>query len=355
MKIVKLLENITKGKIDSETHIKADNGTEIVYKYDDQLGKSFFEDINGNRIDIMEYFNCDFEPVIEHINKDILDIVDEELNKDVSENSNIRRTIGSSNAGSGKFPRFTIAMAKAFLSGNSDLVKSENGNGYEFVLKNHMQGKYKFHEDGSLEYISFYDRALKNYDFDENQSVGFYNSANGYYDAAISIIKDYNKRFEKLYDYGSTDKNTKSFGYYQDAIIKTLLAFSCECYLKSLLLNQGKTIKDLKTLSHGLVDLYHALDDDAFSEVFQDMEKNGYNIKKYVSPNIPYDNSDLTEKFMIELGMVDDAFIDARYSAENDKNTDYEFLYRFATSLRNIAGNRIKSKSPFDDGVHIKK
>ena len=355
MKIVKLMENITKGKIDSETHIKVDVGTEIVYKFDDQLGKCFFEDVHGNRVDIMEYFNCDFEPVITHINKDIWDTVDEELNKDVSESSNIRKTIGSSNEGSGKFPKFTIEMVKAFLAGKSDLVRSENGKGYEFVLKNNMQGKYKFHEDGSLEYISFYDRDLKNYAFDENQSVGFYNSADGYYDAAISIIKDYNKRFEKLYDYGSMDKNTESFGYYQDAIIKTLLAFSCECYLKSLLLNQGKTIKDLKSLSHGLVDLYHALDNDTFSDVFQDMEKNGYDIKKYVSPNIPYDNPDLTEKFMIELGMVDDAFVDARYSAENDKNTNYEFLYRFATSLRNVAGNRIKTRSPFDDGVHIKK
>ena len=355
MKIVKLLENITKGKIESETHIKVDDGTEIVYKFDDQLEKSFFEDIHGNKIDIMEYFNCDFELIITHINKDVWDTVDEKLNSDVSENSNIRKTIGSSNDGSGKFPRFTIEMAKAFLAGKSDLVRSEGGKGYEFVLKNHMQGKYKFHEDGSLEYISFYDRDLKNYTFDENQSAGFYISADGYYDAAISTIKDYNKRFEKLYDYGSTDKNTESFGYYQDAIIKTLLAFSCECYLKSLLLNQGKTIKDLKSLSHGLVDLYHALDNNTFSDVFQDMERNGYDIKKYVSPNIPYDNPDLTEKFMIELGMVDDAFVDARYSAENDKNTDYEFLYRFATSLRNVAVNRIKIQSPFDDGMHIKK
>lgn len=355
MKIVKLLENISKGKIDSETHIKVDDGSEIVYKFDDQLGKYFFEDVYGNKIDIMNYFNCDFEPVIIHVNKDTLDMVDEELNKDVSENSNIRKTIGSSNEGNGKFPKFTMAMAKAFLTGKSDLVRSEDGKGYEFVLKNHLQGKYIFHEDGSLEYISFYDRNLKNYTYDENQCIGFYNSADGYYDAAISIIEDYNKRFEKLYNYGSKDKNTESFGYYQDAIIKTLLAFSCECYLKSLLLNQGKTMNELKSLSHGLVDLYHSLDDETFSDVFKDMEEHGYDIKKYISPNIPYDNPDLTEKFMIELGMVDDAFVDARYSAENDKNTDYEFLYRFATSLRNVAGNKIKAKSPFDDGIHIKK
>ena len=203
--------------------------------------------------------------------------------------------------------------------------------------------------------MSYFDRELKDYSFDENQAIGFFCSADGYYDAALSMIKDYNKRFEKLYSYGSTDKNVESFGYYQDAMIKTLLAFSCECYLKSLLLNQGKTINEVKSLSHGLVDLYNALDDETFAEVFQDMEENGYSIRTYISPNIPYDSNDLTEKFMIELGIVDDAFTDARYSAEDDKNTDYKFLYSFAQSLRNVAEDKISHKSPFDDGINRKK
>ena len=121
------------------------------------------------------------------------------------------------------------------------------------------------------------------------------------------------------------------------------------------MLNQGKNLNDLKSLSHGLVDLYHALDSNTFAEVFLDMEKNGYDITKYKSPNIPYDNLNLTEKFMIELGIVDDAFVDSRYCAEKDKNTNYEFLYRFAKSLKNISDNKIKVNSPFNDGTHIKR
>ena len=355
MKVAKLLENITKGKLESDTKIKLNTGIEIIYKYDDSLQRYYFEDNSGREINIMDYLLCDFEPVEEKVKKDIWDHIDEALNKNTSENSNIRRTIGSSNEGSGKFPKFTETMMKAFLSGTADLARSKNGTGFEFVLKNHEQGKYKIHDDGTFEYISFYERELKNYSYDENQSSGFYYTAEGYYDAALALIEDYKKRFDKVYDFGNLNKNNESYGYHQDAIIKTLLAFSCECYLKALLLNQGKNTNDLKKLSHGLVDLYHALDSDTFAEVFLDMEKNGYNIKKYKSPNIPYDNPDLTEKFMIELGIVDDAFVDARYCAEKDKNTNYEFLYRFASSLKNISDRQMKVKSPFNDGTHIRR
>lgn len=353
MKIGKLLENIAKGKLENDTKIKVDNGVEIVYRCDDEKSKHYFEDETGKEIDIMNFFLCDFEPVIERVNKDIWDEVYKSLNND--DNSNIQKTIGTVNEGSKKFPRFTESMMKAYFAGNADLARAENGTGFEFVLKNNNQGKYKFHEDGSLEYISFYDEALKDYTFDKNHSIGFYYTAEGYYDAALAIIEDYQKRFEKVYDLGNLDKSTVSYGYHQDSIIRTLLAFSCECYLKSLLLNQGNSLNDLKSLSHGLVDLYHALDSDTFADVFSDMKRNGYNINKYKSPNISYDNPDLTEKFMIELGIVDDAFVDSRYCAEKDKNTNYEFLYRFAKSLKNVSDERIKVISPFNDGKHIKK
>ncbi len=355
MKVGKLLENVMKGKLEIDTKIKINNTKEIVYKYDNLLQKHYFEDESGKQIDIMDYLLCDFEPVVEKYDKDVWDEIDEQLNPTTSDNPNIRKTLGTSNEGSGKFPKFTMSMIRDYLSGNSDIARAENGNGFEFVLKNNNQGKYKFHEDGSLEYISFYEQALKDYSYEQNQSISFYYTAEGYYDAALAMIDDYQKRFEKVYDLGNLNKNTESFGYHQDSIIKTLLAFSCECYLKSLLLNLGKNLNDLKSLSHGLVDLYSALDSDTFAEVFLDMEKNGYDIAKYKSPNIPYDNPDLTEKFMIELGIVDDAFVDSRYCAEKDKNTNYEFLYRFAKSLKNISDNKIKVSSPFNDGTHIKR
>lgn len=202
--------------------------------------------------------------------------------------------------------------------------------------------------------MSFYDD-LSDYSYDINPIIGFYNTAEGYYDAALTMIENYKNRFERVFDLGNSNKNAFSFGYYQDSIIRTLLAFSCECYLKSLLLNQGKNLKDLKKLNHCLVDLYHALDSDTFVEIFLDMERNGYTIKPYISSKIPYDNPDLTAKFMIELGLVDDAFIESRYCAEKDKNTNYGFLYSFVKSLKNVTQEKIKIDSIFNDGKCIKK
>jgi hypothetical protein len=158
-----------------------------------------------------------------------------------------------------------------------------------------------------------------------------------------------------LFDLGNLNRNAYSFGYHQDSIIRTLLAFSCECYIKSLLLNQGKSLTDLKSLNHGLIDLYHALDSEILSDVFLDMEQNGYNILPYNSLSVPYDNPDLTERFMLELGTVDDAFIESRYCAEKDKNTNYGFLYRFAKSLKNITEEKLQLNSVFNDGKHMKR
>ena len=121
----------------------------------------------------MNFFLCDFEPVIEKVNKDIWDEVYKSLNN--NDNSNIQKTIGTINEGSGKFPRFTESMMKAYFAGNADLARAENRTGFEFVLKNNNQGKYKFHEDGSLEYISFYDEALKDYTFDKNHIQWIHN------------------------------------------------------------------------------------------------------------------------------------------------------------------------------------
>ena len=326
MKIAKLLENIAKEKLENNTRIKIDNGIEIVYRYNVETQKHYFEDISGKEIDIMDFFYSDFEPIFERVNIDIWDEVYNILNFNRDGNSNIEKGIGTSNEPIGKVPKFTISLLKGKLKSNSS----------------------------SDSICLFYDD-ISNYSYDTNQIVGFYNTAEGYFDAALAMIEDYKNRFERIFDIGNPNKNPASFGYYQDSIIRTLLAFACECYLKSLLLSQGKSLKDLKQLNHGLVDLYHALDNNTFAAVFLDMEQNGYNIIPYNSPQIPYDNPDLTEKFMIELGLVDDAFIESRYCAEKDKNTNYGFLYRFAKSLKNISEEQLKINSLFNDGRHIKK
>ena len=151
---------------------------------------------------------------------------------------------------------------------------------------------------------------------------------------------------KKVYN-NSDNRNKQYLGYQMDSTIKTLLAFSCECYLKALLMSSGKSINDMKDLGHSLTVLFTSLDDETIGKVFSYMERNGYNI----SLQKVYETNDLTEKFMLDLAKNDDAFTDIRYSAENDKNTDYDFLYRFALSLRNSAEKELLQKSPFSNSI----
>lgn len=186
----------------------------------------------------------------------------------------------------------------------------------------------------------------KEYSYENDNSIGFYYAAESYLDVALSTINNYKKQFIPVYN--NVDNRNKQFlGYQMDSTIKTLLAFSCECYLKALLMSSGKSINDMKDLGHSLTVLFTSLDDETIAKVFSYMERNGYNI----SLQKVYETNDLTEKFMLDLAKNDDAFTDIRYSAENDKNTDYDFLYRFALSLRNSAEKELLQKSPFSNSI----
>ena len=118
-----------------------------------------------------------------------------------------------------------------------------------------------------------------------------------------------------------------------------------------MLINNGKNLSEIKNLGHGLATLYTALNDEQIGKVFSYMERNGYKISKY---QMNYETNDLTEKFMLDLARVDDAFIDSRYSAENDKNTDYDFLFRFALALRNCSKKEFRINSPFEELIETK-
>lgn len=198
------------------------------------------------------------------------------------------------------------------------------------------------------------------YSFDTNNSNGFFCTAESYLDVALTTIDKYRNEFITMY-HSNSEKNKESFGYQADSTIKTLLAFSCECYLKALLIDKGikdgqdldKILNEIKKLGHGLSILYASLDDDLIALIFGIMEMNGYNIGKKLYQQT-YETNDLTEKFMIDLANVDDAFVDSRYSAENDKNTDYNFLYEFARALRVCAKNELKISSPFADAIESK-
>lgn len=185
------------------------------------------------------------------------------------------------------------------------------------------------------------------YSFESNQALGFYYTADSYLDIALEAIKDYNEKF-MIQHQNDPNKNKDNPGYQASSTIKTLLAFSCECYLKSLLINNGVKIYELKKLGHSLVNLFSSLDENIGAKVFAFMQKRNYNI----SLNEPvYEADDLTDKFMIDLANNDDAFEDSRYSAEFEKNTDYSFLYKFALSLRNCSNKEYMTFSPFTEFI----
>ena len=185
------------------------------------------------------------------------------------------------------------------------------------------------------------------YVYENDQSIGFFNTAENYLEIALSSIERYKKQFVPIYN-TSSDKSKESYSYQADASIKTLLAFSCECYIKSLLINEGFDLANLK--SHKLSVLFTSLSDDQIANIFTFMERNGYNLENSMYNQI-YKTNDLTEKFMLDLAMVDDAFVDSRYSAEDDKNTDYNFLYQLALALRHCSKKEYMTNSPFDESI----
>lgn len=99
--------------------------------------------------------------------------------------------------------------------------------------------------------------------------------------------------------------------------------------------------------------LFTSLDNDLMGYVFTYMERNGYNIEKSFYQQT-YETNDLTEKFMLDLARVDDAFVDARYNAEKDKNTNYLFLYQFAIALRKCSEKKNMLNSPFTESIESK-
>lgn len=223
------------------------------------------------------------------------------------------------------------------------ILKIKSGN-TEIGFLTYEGGKYFFAPKNK--------KRIDQYSFTTNNSEGFFNTAESYFDVVLSTIEKYKKDFIILYN-SNLEKNKYSLGYQADATIKTLLAFSCECYLKSMLINEGKNLDELKKLGHGLSALFTSLDSDSIAYVFNYMEKNGYNIEKSLYLQ-EYEINDLTEKFMIDLARVDDAFVDSRYSAEKDKNTNYLFLYKFALALRACCQKQNVLYSPFTESIENK-
>ncbi len=242
------------------------------------------------------------------------------------------------------FPFFT--KEKLYVLFSNCIFKETKYSNILRVIKNNMVIGYLVSESGKYIFAPKNKDLKDEYKFENNNSTGFFYTAENYLDIALSTLDRYKEQFVPLYN-TQLEKNNESLGYQADASIKTLLAFSCECYLKSLIIDGGKNIIDIKELGHGLSVLFTSLKDEQIGNIFYYMERHGYNLGN-VMYHEEYETNDLTGKFMLDLAKVDDAFIDARYSAEKDKNTDYGFLYRFALALRHRSKKELMISSPFD-------
>ena len=243
------------------------------------------------------------------------------------------------------YPYFTKEKLYKLFS-TCEFHKTTQKNYIKVIKKNENIG-YLVANSGKYIFVPKKQNLKDEYAYENNQSIGFFNTAENYLEIALSSIERYKKQFVPIYN-TSSDKSKESYSYQADASIKTLLAFSCECYIKSLLINEGFDLANLK--SHKLSVLFTSLGDDRIAKIFAFMERNGYNLENSMY-NQNYKTNDLTEKFMLDLAMVDDAFVDSRYSAEDDKNTDYNFLYQLALALRHYSKKEYMTSSPFDESI----
>lgn len=243
------------------------------------------------------------------------------------------------------YPYFTKEKLYKLFS-TCEFHKTTQKNYIKVIKKNENIG-YLVANSGKYIFVPKKQNLKDEYAYENNQSIGFFYTAENYLEIALSSIERYKKQFVPIYN-TSPDKSKESYSYQADASIKTLLAFSCECYIKSLLINEGFDLVNLK--SHKLSVLFTSLSDDQIAKIFAFMERNGYNLENSMY-NQNYKTNDLTEKFMLDLAMVDDAFVDSRYSAEDDKNTDYNFLYQLALALRHYSKKEYMTSSPFDESI----
>lgn len=80
------------------------------------------------------------------------------------------------------------------------------------------------------------------------------------------------------------------------------MTFAIELFLKLLLVNNGKTIDELKTIGHNLYSLYNALEENQKQEIYQNFKR------------------PLIYKISEEISSISSAFLDWRYLVLNKAN-----------------------------------
>ena len=400
LKAIILVQNWGAGKIPIGTEYKLKDSDRILKLVEEDgypHGKFVFDD--GEEFDVGKYFDCFFFEIMDEkdddksnesvYNEDVWDIIDRELN--IDQKGSIRKTLGSiqKNELFHNIAYYDVSeiFSSIIKNKNKDLKDmcydlKEQLNNYlvynhtpsftkgkiytlfatcEFVgtsdpeimkiIKDNQDMGYLISEGRKYIFAPRNKEIEEDYKYEDNNTVGFFYTAENYLDIALSTIKRYKSEFIPLYN-NTFEKNKESYLYQADASIKTLLAFSCECYLKSLIIHSGKNLNEIKGLGHGLTALYTSLNDNQISFIFSYMEANGYNLDNLMFHST-YETNDLTEKFMLDLAKIDDAFVNARYSAEKDTNTDYQFLHKFALALRECSKKELSIDSPFEESIEL--
>jgi hypothetical protein len=214
-----------------------------------------------------------------------------------------------------------------------------NGKDYGMVL----------YKDNEYYYVPNNYALSNEYAYIDDQALGFFYTADSYLDVALNTMKDYKKKFVERLEF-NREVNETSYGYQASSTIKSILAFACECYIKSMLINNGVNMVRLMELGHSLYKLFMELDENIASRIIDLMKRNDYTVNDKEYHDIDK-GLDIIDRFMLDLGENDNAFEDARYSAEYKKNTNYDFLYKLALSLRLFASKEYMLYSPFSKSI----
>lgn len=233
---------------------------------------------------------------------------------------------------------FRYATVEKFL-GKYAMKVVLNGKDYGMVL----------YKDNEYYYVPNNYGLSNEYAYIDDQALGFFYTADSYLDVALNTMKDYKKNFVERLEF-NREVNETSYGYQASSTIKSILAFACECYIKSMLINNGVNMVRLMELGHSLYKLFMELDENIASRIIDLMKKNDYTVNDKEYHDIDK-GLDIIDRFMLDLGENANAFEDARYSAEYKKNTNYDFLYKLALSLRLFASKEYMLYSPFSKSI----
>lgn len=380
LKLITILQKHSSGKIPYETKYQIeDSGKIIILKKVEGYPKGKFIFENGEEFDVQLHYNSVFtelkkEYTEPYYNEEVWDEFDkslkpeEPIEKEKMSYFEVTRIVEATNRFINETSGEIVNEGYSDTAFTRPLQFASNTNFY-MLLKNCGFKEISRNDEEESRIIQIYDskgpigilynikkvwflipdvkKIGSEYNYEEDKSLGFFYSAENYLYIAFETLERYSIHLRPLLTDNTKSKNEVSYGYQADSALKTLLAFSCECYLKSLLISEGKSMKDLKDLGHGLIELFTSLDAETMTNVFEHYKyEKLYNFSRSDEEN----EDDTMDEFVNDLSKHSLSFTEARYSAENSKDTNYEFLKELAVALRVVTSEKINSYyniSPF--------